>query len=148
MPSILGPLVLLILLPFIGAVQGGVTLGVMYLIHTKMRSKLTQTNYGQFDFDNFQKATFQDLLVRLAIIFIGTTLVLHFLDYIFVGAEIRRYRGLVRIVLFVLETGAITAGLYYMFRLDRLRLSILAGVNALVYLFFLWYLTRGAALLV
>jgi len=143
-----GPLVLLVMLPVIGAVQGGIALGAMYLMHTKMRDKLTETTYGRFDFDNFQKIAFQDLLVRLAIIFIGTTFVLHFLDYFLVGAEIRRYRGLVRCFLFILETGAITAGLSYMFRLDRLRLMVLAGVSAVVYLFFLWYLTRGAALLV
>lgn len=146
--DLLGLPILILILVVVGAAQIAVTMGVMFAMHKYMRDRLPDTLYGQFDFDNFQKPAFQDLLIRLAVVLAGATLVIHLLDYVLVGGEIRRYRFTVRFFLFLFETGAITSGLYYLFKLDWLRLAILAGANAIFYLFILWYLTHGATLLV
>ncbi|HVT81599.1 MAG TPA: hypothetical protein VHM90_13205 [Phycisphaerae bacterium] len=141
--DVLGLLVLLPVLIIVAAFQVGGALGIMWLMHKYMRDQLTETTYGQFDFDNFQKLPFQDLLIRLAIMFGGATLLIHLLDYLFVGPWIKKYTFLVCFVLVVLESGAIFAGFHFLFRLDRVRLAVLTAGCVLFYLFWLWYLVAG-----
>jgi hypothetical protein len=146
--DILGLIVVFFALIVIGVAQTGLTLGLMYGMH-RIRDNLpqmTETQYGEFDFDNFQKPAFQEMLVRLAILFIGTTLIVHMLEYFFVGKKIVYHRGLWILLMFVVESGAIGAGLWYLFKLDRFRLAVLTGGSAFFYFFFLWYLTSGKLL--
>jgi hypothetical protein len=104
---------------------------------------LASCSYGEFDFDNFQKPLLQDLMLRLAIMFAVPTILLHLLEFLFIGVTINRYRAIVCLTLFVLETAAIFAGFHFVFRLDKLRLLVLAGGSAIFYLFWLWYLVTG-----
>jgi hypothetical protein len=145
--DLLGCVVLIITLLVLGVMQVGAALGIMYGMHTLTPEKLTETKYDDFDFDNFQQPAFLNLLVRLAIVFVGVTFVLHMADYFIVGSLIRRYRLLVSLVLFVLETGALAGGLHLMFKLDRFRWTVLTAGSALFYLFCLWYLAHGKSFL-
>lgn len=145
--DIIGAVVLFFVLIVIGIMQAGVALGVMYGMHKYYPDKLTETTYGQFDFDNYQLPAFQQLLIRLAVVFVGTTLVLHMLDYFFIGTLIRKYRMIVCLVLFVLEVNAIGWGLYYLFNLDRFRLMVLTAASALFYILCLWYMATGKTFL-
>lgn len=138
--DVLGFGILFVVLLVVAALQSGAAVGIMWLMHKHMRDKLTETTYNQFDFDSFQKTTFQDLLIRLGIMFGAATVVIHLLDFVLVGTLIRKYTFLVCFVLFLLETGAIAAGFHFLFRLDKLRLGVLTAGSALFYLLCLWYL--------
>jgi hypothetical protein len=145
--DLLGCIVLFITLLVLGAMQGAAALGIMYGMHTLTPEKLKETKYGDFDFDNFQQPAFLNLLVKLAIVFVGVTFVLHMADFFIVGYLINRYRLIVSLVLFVLETGAIAGGLHLMFKLDRFRWTVLTCGSAFFYLFCLWYLAHSKNLL-
>src|SRR4051812_7493272 len=101
--DLLGLVVLFVVLIIIGIMQAGVAMGVMYGMHKLYPEKLTETTYGSFDFDNFQKPALQDLLIRLAIVFVGATLIIHMLDYLLIGRLIIKYRTIVCLALFMLE---------------------------------------------
>ena len=106
--------------------------------------QLTETTYGQFDFDSFQKASFQDLVVRLAIMFGAATLVIHMLDFVFVSTYIQQIH--VPRLLHPLPRRTATPSspdFIFLFRLDRVRLAVLTAGSALFYLFWLWYLVAG-----
>ncbi len=141
--DLLGFGVLLLMLVVMSAIQAVAALGIMWAMHKYWREKLTETTYGEFDFDNFQKPLLQDLLLRLAIMFAVPTILLHLLEFLFIGVMINRHRAIVCMVLFVLETAAIFAGFHFVFRLDKFRLLVLTGGSALFYLFWLWYLAAG-----
>ena len=142
--DIFGMIVLFFALIVIGMTQASIALGTMYGMHKLIPDKLTETTYGTFDFDHFQKPAFEELLLRLTIIFLGTTFVLHFLDYFLVGRYINgRWRLLFVAMLFLSEIGAIAGGLYRMFKLDWMRLGVLTGTSAFFYLLFLWYLVSN-----
>jgi hypothetical protein len=143
--DLLGSIVLFIVLLVVGAIQTGVALGIMYGMHKLVPEKLTETKYGDFDFDSFQQPAFINLLVRLAIVFVGVTFVLHMADYFIVGYLINKYRLIVSLVLFVLETGAIAGGLHLVFRLDRFRWMVLTVGSAIFYLFCFWYIRKFLA---
>ncbi len=145
--DVLGFVVLLLVLVIIAAIQAGGALGMMWLMHKYMRDQLTETTYGQFDFDNYQKLPFQDLVVRLCIMFGSATILIHLLEFILVGTYIRKYTFVVCFALFIFETAAIAAGFHFLFRLDRVRLAVLTAGSALFYLFWLWYLTAGKSFL-
>ncbi len=145
--DLLGAVVLFFTLLVVGAIQTGAALGIMYGMHRLAPEQLTETKYGDFDFDNFQKPAFINLLVRLAIVFVGVTFVLHMADFFIVGTLIRKYRLIVSFVLFVLETGGIALALYLVFRLDKFRWLVLTVGSAIFYLFCLWYLAHGKSFL-
>ncbi len=145
--DVIGLFVLLVTLVCIGALQVAAALGIMFGMHKLTPDKLTDTRYGDFDFDNFQNPALINLLVRLAVIFLGTTLILHTADFLIIGTLIRKYRLIVCFVLFLLETGAIALGLHLVFKLDLYRWMVLTWGSALFYLFCLWYLARGASFL-
>jgi len=140
-----GLILLIIALVVIGAIQTAVSVGVMWGMHKKLADKFPETNYGHFDFENFQKLAFKDMITRLAIIFVGATVVLHVLYFMFIGRS--RYAFAWSTLLFLLEAAAITAGLFFMYRLDPLRLAIIAGTSSLFYLICLWWLSSGGYLL-
>ena len=136
MQYVLGLAALFIALLAVTAAQVALAIGVMFYMHKRLRPKLTATQYGQFDFDNIEKAASQDFAVRLVIVFGTVTVGLHILEYMLVYREILRYGGLVTFVMFILETAGIAAGLYYMFHLDRFRLAVVTGASAFFYLIF------------
>lgn len=134
----LGFVVLLVSLLVAVVVQAGLALAAMYAMHRYLGEELPEKTYVQFDFDSFQMPAFTEMLTRLILIFLGPTLVLHVLTFLFVSFyAIRRHAYVVGSVLFVLETGAIAAGFVYLMRLDRKRAGILTGVSAVVYLLLL-----------
>ena len=145
--DLLGSVVLFITLLVIGAMQAGAALGIMFGMHKLTPEKLTETTYGEFDFDNYQKPAFVNLLTRLALVFIGVTFVLHMADFFLIGTLIRKYKLVICLMLFVLETGGIAAGLHFVFRLDRFRWLVLTVGSAVFYLFCLWYLAHGGSFL-
>ncbi len=59
------------------------------------KEHVTESLYGQFDFNNFQRVAFNELLTRLAVLFVPLTVVLHMVDYLFVGRHINRHPKLV-----------------------------------------------------
>ena len=139
--DIFGMIVLFFALIVIGLAQTSIALGAMYGMHKLIPDKLTETTYGNFSFENFQKPAFIDLLVQLTIVFLGTTFILHFLDYFLVGSHINgKWRLVIIFTLFLIEVGALAGGLYRMFKLDLMRLLMLTGTSAFFHLFFLWYL--------
>jgi hypothetical protein len=145
--DVLGLLVLFVTLVCIGALQVAAALGLMYGMHKLTPDKLTETQYGDFDFDNFQNPALINLIVKLAVIFLGATLIIHIADFLIIGTLIRKYKMIVCFVLFLLETGTITLGLHLVFKLDKYRWMVLTGGSAFFYLFCLWYLSKGAGFL-
>ncbi len=108
------------------------------------KEHVTEALYGQFDFNNFQRVTFNELVMRLAVMFLPLTLVLHMFDYLFVGRQINRHPKLVGFLLFVLEVAGIAAGYFFVLRLEWIRAAILTAVSAILYFAILWYLAgRG-----
>ena len=129
--SVLGFIILFFALIVTGAAQAALALGVMYGMHKLILEKLAEPNYLEFSFDNFQKPAFQELLVRLAVIFLVPTLVLHLLIYACVSwYYFVYYRALLCLILLVLESGAIAAGFHFLFKLDRFRLAVLTASSA------------------
>jgi hypothetical protein len=147
--DVFGLVVLFITLLVIGAMQAAAALGIMFGMPRLTPEKLTEKTYGDFDFDNVQKPAFVNLLTRLAVVFIGATFVLHMADYFLIGTLIRdpKYRILILLALFLLESGAIAAALYFVFQLDRFRWIVLTAGSAFFYIFCLWYLVRGTGYL-
>jgi hypothetical protein len=141
--DILGLGILFLVLLIMSLTQAGAALGIMWVMHKYWRADLTETKYGEFDFDQFQKNTFQDLMLRLVILFGGPTIVLHMLESFFIGVSMKRHRLIVCLILFVLEMAAIVAGFHLIFRLDKFRLWVLAAGSALFYLLWLLYLASG-----
>lgn len=146
--DVLGAVVLFFALIVVGAMQVGAALGVMYGMHKLYPDKLTETTYGAFDFDHFQKPAFQDLLIKLVIVFIGSTLILHMLDYVLIGRLIVKYGIIIYPILFLFEVAAIGFGLKTLFHLDRFRLVVLTAASAVFYLFCLLYLAAGKSFLI
>jgi hypothetical protein len=138
--DLLGTVILFFALILVAALQVGAALGVMYGMHKLYPDKLTETTYGSFDFDNFQRPAFQELLVKLAMVYLPPTMLFHMLDYFLVGTYINRYLILVSLVLFILESAAIGVVMFILFQLDRFRLTVLTVSSAIFYLFCLWYL--------
>ena len=114
------------------ALQVALAIGLMYGLHTYYRDKLTETRYGDFDFDTFEKAAFQQLVAKLAALFLSATIFFHMLYYLLIGRT--RHHAIFSTTLFVLETAAIAAGLFFMFRLDRFRLAVLTLGCAIGYI--------------
>jgi hypothetical protein len=136
--DLLGLVVLFVSLLVAVVIQAGLALAAMYAMHRYFPDHLPEKTYHQFDFDTFQMTAFTEMLTRLITIFLGPTLVLHLFVFVFVGfSGVRRHYLLVGFSLFVLEVAAIAAGLYFLLRLDRVRLSILTALSAVVYLLLL-----------
>jgi len=136
MQYILGLVSLFIALLGMGAAQTALAMIVMYGMNRLIPDKLTHTTYGEFDFNNFQKPAFKDFVIRLLLIFVGTTLALHLPEYLIVYRNIIRHWATVTFAMFVLETAGIAGGLYYIYRLDSLRLTIITAWSALWYMLF------------
>jgi hypothetical protein len=147
MQYILGLASLFIALLGIVAAQAALAMAVMYGMNKLIPDKLTHTTYGEFDFDHFQKPAFKEFIVRLILLFLATTLALHLLEYLIIYRNIIRHWGLITFALFVLETGGIAAGLYYLYKLDPLRLAIITTWSALWYMMF-FALLRWSNLLI
>ncbi|HEY4329562.1 MAG TPA: hypothetical protein VGN88_07490 [Phycisphaerae bacterium] len=145
--DLFGLIVLVIVLIVVAAMQTGALLGIMFGLHKLYPDKLTETRYLEFDFDNFQKPAFQELVFKLAILFLSVTFALHMLDYLIIGAYIRKYRMIVCFTLFVLESSAIGTGLFMILKLDRFRLLVLTAGSAIFYMICLWYLATGKTFL-
>jgi len=96
--------------------------------------------YGSVDFNNFQISSLQELIIRLVVIFLPLTFILHILDYFIVGAYINRYTFAVGFTLLLLETAGIAAGLALLLKLEMERLVLLTITGALVYLAILGFL--------
>ena len=114
------------------ALQVALAIGLMYGLHTYYRDKLTETRYGDFDFDTFDKGAFQQLVAKLAALFLSATILFHMLYYLLIGRT--RHQIIFSITLFVLETAAIAGGLFFLFRLDRFRLVVLTVGCAIGYI--------------
>jgi len=140
MQYMLGLFSLIVALVGIGIAQTALTLGIMFAMHKYIPEKLPEKNYGEFDFDAYDKNLLQNFVIKLLILIAGVTLLLHVLEYLVIYRNIIRHWGLYRMMLFVLETAAIAGGLFFLFKLDRTRLLILTGANAIIYLFFQWLL--------
>ena len=136
--SVLGFFSLLLALVEVSALQVGLLLAAMFGMHKYFRDKLPETRYLEFDFDSFDKKAFHDLTIRLAIIFCSSTIVIHMLFYIFINRN--RYHFLYGTVLLILESAAIAVGLLLLLKLDWLRLAILTGLSAILYLLLKWIL--------
>jgi hypothetical protein len=136
--DLFGFVVLIFALIVVAFIQVAAALGIMYAMHMLLRDKLEETTYGQFDFDNFQKPAFYEMMSRLALIFLAPTMVLHVLEYLLVGIQIKRAPVAWRFGLLVLETAVIAAGLVYVLKVDRRRAIILTTASALVYVLLLW----------
>jgi hypothetical protein len=143
----LGLAMIVIALLGIVALQVGLAMVVMFAMNKLIPDKLTETTYGDFDFDSFQKPAFQNFVVRLAVIFGGTTLLLHLLIYLIISREILKHWGLWTLLLLVLETAGIFLGLRLVFRLDNFRLAVITAASAIIYLL-LFGLLRYSDLLV
>jgi hypothetical protein len=125
-----------------GTLQAGVALAAMFGMYKLYPDKFPETIYGEFDFNHFQEPLFLRLIFRLLIIFGGTTLALHLLEYLVIYREIIRHWRLITFVMFVLETGALTAGLYYGLTIVKHRLYVITAASALAYLIFFALLRR------
>jgi hypothetical protein len=125
-----------------GILQAALALGVMFCMYKLFPDKFHETTYAEFDFANFQEPAFLNFIYRLAVIFGGTTLALHLLEYLIVYREIIRHWWLITFLMFLLETGAIAAGQYYIFRLDKHRLFTITAFSALAYLMLFAMLRR------
>lgn len=144
----IGVVTLFVALAVVSVWQIGAALGVMFLMFKKIPPEIAGSTYLQFDFDNFQKQPFIELLTRLALIFAGPTLILGMLEYMTIYRHIILHRGLIAFLLFIFEVSAIGAGLFYFLQLDKIRFIILTAASALVYLFFLWYLVFSSHLMI
>ena len=133
-------LVVLVLSLIVAAVvQVAAAYGVMFGMHQGMGDKLEEKTYGGFDFDNFQKPAFAELMTKLSVIFLVPTFVLHVLFYFcFSPWGFRQYTVLLSLLLLVLEAGAIGAGFAFVLKLDKVRAGILTGASVLVYLLLYW----------
>jgi len=139
--DVLGMIVLFFALIIVGLAQASIALGAMYAMYKLFPDKFPETTYGNFNFADFQKPAFIDLLVQLAVVFVGTTFALHYLDYFLVGSHINgSWRMFIIFMLYLLEVGTLAGGLFLMFKLDALRLLAITGTSAFFHLFFLWYL--------
>ena len=143
--DLLGFIVLFFALIVVSLIQAGLALGAMYAMHKYWEQKLTEKLYAGFDFDNFQKAAFQEMVTRLVLVFFTTTMVLHLLYYLLIGRS--RYEKIFYLILFVLEMAGIVAGLQIVFKLDWLRLAVLGASSAFIYLFVLAFLHNGKFLI-
>jgi len=138
---------LVIALLGMGAAQAAIALAIMFGMHKKIPDKLPEKQYGDFDFDSYDKPAFNRFLTRLAVVFVGPTFILHTLVFLFVGRHIIQYWGTALFILFVFEVASIAALLFYVFRLEVFRLVILTASSAIVYLFFQWLLKYNDLLL-
>ncbi len=144
----IGVMTLFVALAVVSIWQIGAAVGVMFLMYKKVPREIAASTYLQFDFDNFQKQPFVELLTRLALIFAGPTVVLHMFEYMTFNRHIILHHGLIAFLLFIFEMSAIGAGLHYFLQLDKNRLIILTSASTLVYLFFLWYLVFHSHLMI
>jgi hypothetical protein len=148
MQFLIGAIILLFSAVCIGVMMGVLAVGVMFAMHKGLDEHLPEKRYNEFDFDQVSLESFQhidrrvltDFAARLAIAYVGTTVVVHMLAYLLPRSAIVKHGGLVGLTLLVLETAAVAACLFALFRLDRLRLAILAASSAVIYLFFLWFI--------
>lgn len=121
-------------LGLLSLVLAGAALGAMFGMDKLMREKLPETAYGDFDFGHFDKAAFQNLVMRVLVLVGGMALALHLLEYMVVCREMIRHQALWALLLFVLQIAGIAGGLHYLFKLDRLRLAIITASCAVAYL--------------
>ena len=105
-----------------------------------LKQHVTSSVYGTLDFENFQLASLQELITRLAIIFLPLTFIIHVLDYLFVGRLINRYTFVVGFTLFLLEIAGIAAGFALVLKLEKERVILLTITGGLVYLAILGFL--------
>lgn len=112
--------------------QVALILGLMFGLHKFYRDKLSGTHYGDFDFDTFDKLAFQQVVLKLGVLFGTVTILWHMLYYVLINRT--RHPNVFSITLFVLETAAIAAGLFFLFRLDRFRLVVLTLGCAIGYI--------------
>jgi hypothetical protein len=147
MQYLLGVVSLFVALLGMGAALAAMTLGVMFLMHKaapwiqRQWPQLSfETHYGTFDFDNFQKKDFRELLLRLIAIYVGITMVLYMLEYLIVYRHIIYHWKVYLTILFFLQVGGICAGLHYLLKLDLFRLIVLTASSAIFCLFFEWLL--------
>jgi hypothetical protein len=139
--TFLGFVSLLLALIAAAAVLVALALGLMFGLHKYYRDKLTDTHYGEFDFDAFTKDAFNQLVIKLATLFVAATFFIHMLYYLLINRT--RHRSLMSVTLFVLETAAIAAGLFFLFRLDRFRLAVLTTGCAIGYILLRLLVIRG-----
>ena len=131
-----GMLLLIAALILTVAVQVAAMLGIMWILHKVAADKMPDSNYLEFDFDNFQKPALIELLLKLAIVIAPATLILHLFVFLFCYLSVHRYPGLWGFSLTILESAAIAAGLFYVLKLDRFRIIVLSAGSALFYLIY------------
>jgi hypothetical protein len=132
--DIYGFIVLTVVLIVASAFQVAAMFGAMFALHNYAAHKVPPAPYGRFDFDHIDKAHLQELIVKLAAILYPPTILLHLLEFLTIGIYIRAYPFLVSLLLFILETAAIYAGIAFILKANRQRTIILTIVNALFYL--------------
>src|SRR5690349_3326641 len=128
--DILGFVVLFFALIIIGILQTAVVVGLMFGMHHGMREQFEDDTYGDLDLDDFQRPAFNEVIARLAIFFLSTTVVIHLVEHFVMGMSVRRHKPEVFIVLFLLETLAIAIGVRLMFGLDKFRWMMITVVSA------------------
>jgi hypothetical protein len=141
--DIFGMLVLIVSLVLTVALQAGVMLGIMWILHKVAGEKMPDSNYGEFDFDNLQKRTLIELLVKLIVLLAPATFILHLFVFLFCSFSVRLHPSVWGFTLLLLEGGAIAAGLFYVLKLDRFRIIVLAGGSALFYIIYYALFLRG-----
>jgi len=118
--------------------------GAMFALHKYGAGKVPEAGYDNFDFDNITKPTLSEFLVRLATIIFPATILLPLLTNILfppLGAQgFRRHYAILTLMLFILETAAIGAGLWKILKIDRLRIAIFTGAGAFAYMILYWVL--------
>jgi|GEM_PF-2618282 len=127
----------------------GVSIGTMFGIHKLAGDRLGESDYGQVNFDNIQKADMIDLIIRTAAIVAAPVLVLHILFFIINQLSFNftyRHGYWVVPLLFVLHVAAIFAGMKFVLKLDHVRAGIVAGLVGVFYLFFYAFLMRSVLL--
>jgi hypothetical protein len=121
---------------FVLAVLSYVLIAGLYRLKPFVQSSV----YGTFDFRDFQRPAFQDLIVRLAAIFLPLTLIVHILDYLFVARQINLYTIQIGAALFAVEVAGIAVGFRFILGVEKERVILLTVVSAIFYLVVLWYL--------
>jgi hypothetical protein len=141
--DIYGFLVLLVVLIVASAFQVAAMFGAMFAMHNYAAHKVPVAPYGRFDFDHINKAHLQELLVKLAAILYPPTIVLHILEFLTIGIYIRKFPLLISLLLLVLETAAMYAGITFILKADRRRTIILTVFNAIFYLLLYYAIIFG-----
>lgn len=129
-----GLIVLLVALIVVSACLTAGLFGAMYALHTYGGDKIPDHKYRDFDFKHIRKEQLSDFIIRLACITFPPTLLLHVLEFLAVGVYIRAYPGTVTLALAILECAAIACGLFYILKLDRIRVAIFASITTLLYI--------------